>query len=218
MHPELLVKALAAMSQDTTTLDQFCHKAGIASRSVARSLAEGLLARGIGRGSASAIMSFSPGDRLATAALALDAGCDPERVSQHLTWKDFEQLAAGVLASLGYRTRTNVRFTKPRMELDVVGTSAAGLALAVDCKHWKKGGLSSISQHCAKQAKRTEELLRRESEISMAVPVVMTLHAANVRLVGGMPVVPVAKFHSFAMDVSGFLDEVLVFTREPASR
>ncbi|WP_158435016.1 restriction endonuclease [Nitrososphaera viennensis] len=204
------------MSQDTT-LDQFCRDAGIASRSVARSLAEALLSRGIGRGSPSA-MSFSPGDRLAAAALALEAGCDPERVSQHLTWRDFEQLAAGVLASLGYSTRTNVRFTKPRMELDVVGTSAAGLALAVDCKHWKRSNLSSISQHCARQAKRADELLRRESNISAAVPVVMTLHAASVRLVGGMPVVPVAKFHSFAMDVRGFLDEVLVVTRGPASR
>jgi hypothetical protein len=215
LHPELLVRALAAMSQDTT-LDKFCQDAGIASRSVARRLAEDLLSRGIGRGSASA-MSFSPRDRLAAAALALEAGCDPEHVSQHLTWKDFEQLAAGVLASLGYCTKTNVRFTKPRMELDVVGTNSTGLALAVDCKHWKRSNLSSISQHCARQARRVEELLRRESEISVAVPV-MTLHAASVRLVAGMPVVPVAKFHSFAMDVRWFLDEVLVVTREPASR
>lgn len=217
MHPELLVKALAAMSQEEITLDRFCQDACIASRSVARGLAEALLSRGIGRGSASA-MSFSSADRMAAAALALEAGCDPERVSQHLAWKDFEQLAAGVLGSLGYRTRTNVRFTKPRMELDVVGTSAAGLALAVDCKHWKRCSPSSISQHCARQAKRAEELLRREGEISMAVPVIMTLHAESVRLVGGMPVVPVAKFHSFAMDVRGFLDEILVVRREPASR
>lgn len=215
MHPELLVKALAAMSEETT-LDRFCQDACIASRSVARSLAEALLSRGIGRGSASA-MSFSSGDRLAAATLALEAGCDPERVSQHLTWKDFEQLAAGVLSSLGYQTRTNVRFTKPRMELDVVGTSAAGLALAVDCKHWKRSNLSSIAQHCARQAKRAEELLRREEGISKAVPVVMTLHAEKVHFVGdGMPVVPVAKFRSFAMDVSGFLDKVLVVTRGSA--
>lgn len=218
MPPELLVRALAAMSQDTT-LDLFCLDSGIASRSVARGLAEALLSLGIGSGSSTGAMSFSPGDRLAAAALALEAGCDPEAVSQHLTWKDFEQLAASVLLSLGYRTRTNVRFTKPRMELDVVGVSASGLALAVDCKHWRRGtGSSSLSAHCARQSKRAEELLKRESGISMAVPVIMTLHAASILYVGGMPVVPVAKFHSFAMDVRGFLDEVLVITRAPASR
>lgn len=218
MHPELLVRALAAMSQDTT-LDQFCHKAGIASRSVARSLAEALLSRGIGRGSAASAMSFSSRDRLAAAALALEAGCDPEGVSQHLDWKDFEQLAAQVLVSLGYRTRTNVRFTKPRMELDVVGTGSSGLALAVDCKHWNRINPSSLSAHCARQAKRAEELLKRESEISLVVPVVMTLHAPSIFFVdSGMPVVPVAKFRSFAMDVRGFLDDILVIRRVSASR
>jgi hypothetical protein len=214
MHPELLVRALAAMSQETT-FDQFCIDASIASRSVARDLTKELLSRGIGKGSASTL-SFSSSDRLAAAELALEAGSDAERVSQHLNWKDFEQLAAGVLVSLGYRTKTNVRFTRPRMELDVVGTSASGLTLAVDCKHWKRSNLSSISQHCIRQTKRTEELLRREKEISMAVPVIMTLHASSMRVVAGIPIVPVAKFHSFALDVHGYLDKVLVFTRGSA--
>ncbi len=212
------MRALAALSQDTT-LDQFCHEAGIASRSVARRLAEALLSQGIGRGSAASAMSFSPCDRLAAAALALEAGCDPEGVSQHLTWKDFEQLAAQVLTSLGYKTRTNVRFTKPRMELDVVGIGPSGLALAGDCKHWNRASPSSLSAHCTRQAKRAEELLKRESEISAVVPVVVTLRAARILFVGdGMPIVPVAKFRSFAMDVRGFLDEILVIRRASASR
>lgn len=216
MQPALLLRALAAMSK-TTTFDQFCIDAGIASRSVARDLTKELLSLGIGKGSASAL-SFSSNDRLATATLALEAGSDAEQVSQHLSWKDFEQLAAGVLASLGYRTRTNMRFTKPRMELDVVGTSASGFALSIDCKHWKRSSLSSISQHCIKQVKRTEELLRREEDIAVAVPVIMTLHASNMRIVEGIPIVPVAKFHTFALDVQGFLDKVLVITRGSASR
>jgi hypothetical protein len=199
-----------------TTLEKFCHDAGIASRSVARDLANSLLYLGIGNGSMNA-MSFSGADKLAAATLALKAGCDPERVSQKLSWKDFEQLAASVLDSLGYRTATNIRFTKPRMELDVVGKTANGFALAVDCKHWKRSNLSSISGHCIRQAIRAEELIKRDPEIRSAVPVVMTLHSERVKFVGrGIPVVPVAKFHSFAMDIRGFLDEVFVVKRESA--
>ena len=211
VHPELIARAIPAMS-GATTLDRFREQAGIASRTVARDLAEALLSRGIGSGSASA-MSFSPGDRLAAATLALESGCDPERVSQQLSWRDFEQLAAGILSSLGYRTRTNLRFTKPRMELDVVGASA-GLAIAVDCKHWSRA--SSLSQFCTKQAARAQELARRDSSIREAVPAILTLHAARVRFVAGVPVVPVAQFRSFVIDVRGFLKEIRVVRQGPA--
>ncbi|WP_415283077.1 restriction endonuclease [Candidatus Nitrososphaera sp. FF02] len=138
---------------------------------------------------------------------------DPERVSQQLSWKDFEQLAAGILSSLGYRTRTNVRFTKPRMELDVVGVSA-GLAIAVDCKHWSRASL--LSQFCTKQAARAQELVRRDSSIREAVPAILTLHAARVRFAAGVPVVPVAQFRSFVIDVRGFMEEIRVVRQGPA--
>jgi hypothetical protein len=160
-------------------------------------------------------MSFSPKDRLAAAALALESGCDPEQVSMHLSWKDFEQLAAGVLASLGYRTKTNVRFTKPRMELDVVGVSA-GLAIAVDCKHWNRNNGSSIAQFCEKQARRVEELVRRDAKIQKGVPAILTLHAPRVRFVAGVPVVPVAQFRSFVIDMQGFMGEIRVVRQGPA--
>lgn len=216
LQPELLIRALAAMSAETT-LEKFCLDAGFASMTVGRSIADALFDQGIGRRTA-LVMSFSAADRLAVAAFALGEGCDAERVSQHLTWKDFEQLAAEVLTSLGFRTRTNVRFVKPRMELDVVAVNASGLALAVDCKHWNRSSLSSLSQHCSRQVRRTEELLRRDIKISMAVPVILTLHAPNVKLIDCMPIVPVSKFRSFALDIQGFLDEILVVRRGSASR
>jgi hypothetical protein len=95
------------------------------------------------------------------------------------------------------------------MEIDVVGTSS-GFAIAVDCKHWKRGSLSSIEGFAEKQAARAERLLKHDNRVSMAVPVVMTLHAESVRFAGGVPVVPVHKFRSFVMDVKGFLPEIYV--------
>ena len=215
VQPELLVKALAAM-EGQTTREKFHTDSGIASRSVANEVIGFMCDRGIGTASGKAL-AFSSGDRLQAAVIALQSSCDVEQVSQHLTWKDFESLASEVLSSLGYSTRTNVRFTKPRMEIDVVGVDS-GFCLAVDCKHWKKSNLSAIGQFCEKQAARVEELVRRDSKISTAVPAILTLHAERVRFVAGIPVIPVMQFRSFAMDAKGFLGEMQVVRQGPASR
>jgi hypothetical protein len=215
VRPDLLSKALAAM-RDQTTVEEFHSASGIASRSVAKGVLEFVLAKDIGRHSRGGI-SFCGRDRLQVAAIALQAGGDIEEVSQHLSWRDFEGLASEVLRSLGYATRTNVRFTKPRMEIDVLGVDA-GFALAVDCKHWKRSSMSSISRFCAKQAARTHELVKRDRRISGAVPAILTLHAERLRFLGRVPVVPALQFRSFAMDVKGFLDDMLVIWQEPAAR
>lgn len=206
MHPDLLVKALAAMEPETT-LEKFQAASGIASRAVARSVLDFLARNDIGATGRSGI-KFSGSDRLYAAMLALQGGCDMERVSAHLSWRDFEKLASEALASFGYRTQTNVQLTRPRMEIDVVGVSS-GFAIAVDCKHWKRSSMSSIAGFAEKQAARARRLIKH-GMASQAVPVIMTLHAESVRFAGGVPVVPVHKFRSFVMDVKGFLPEIYV--------
>lgn len=207
MQPELLVKALAAIEPETT-LEKFQAASGIAGRSVAKGVLDFLASNNIGT-TAKSVIKFSGSDRLYAAMLALQIGCDIEQVSGYLSWKDFEKLASQVLRSFGYRTQTNLQLTKPRMEIDVVGVSS-GFAIAVDCKHWKRNSLSSIASFSERQASRAECLLKHDNKISMAVPVIMTLHAESVRFAGGVPVVPVHKFKSFVVDVKGFLPEIYV--------
>src|ERR671914_562541 len=113
-------------------------------------------------------------------------------------------------AFFGYRTRTNVRLSKPRMEVDVVGTDLDGFTLAVDCKHWKRNNLSSISFFCEKQVARAKRLMEGDKRISQVVPVVLTLHPDSVRFIHGVPLVPILKFRSFLMDVKGFLPKMYV--------
>lgn len=210
MHPDLLVKALAAIEPETT-FQKFQAASGIASRSVTKNVLDFLESNGIGTVVAGEgnVIKFEATSRLYAGMLAVQAGCSIERVSEHLTWKDFEKLAAEVLASLGYRTRTNVQLTKPRMEIDVVGTSA-GFAIAVDCKHWKKSSsASSVAAFARKQTERSKRLLSFDKTISRVVPVIMTLRAGPVAFVGpGVPVVPIHKFRSFVMEVEGFLPEI----------
>jgi hypothetical protein len=207
MHPELLAQALAAIEPETT-LAKFHAASGIASRSVAKSILDFLLSNGIGSISKQTV-TFRDSDRLKVAALALQMGCDVEQISIQLSWQDFEKLASQVLMSFDYKTQTNVRFTKPRMEIDVVGVNS-GFAIVVDCKHWKRNNLSSISSYSRKQATRAERLIQCDKKISQAVPVILTLHAESVRFVNGIPIVPIFRFKSFVMDVKGFLPEICV--------
>jgi hypothetical protein len=207
MRPELLVQALAAIEPETN-LAKFQETARIASRSVAKSILDFLSSNGIGSISKQAV-AFKDSDRLKAAAIALQMGCDAEQVSKHLSWQDFEKLASQLLVSFGYKTQTNVRFTKPRMEIDVVGVSS-GFAIVVDCKHWKRNNLSSISNYSCKQAARAERLILHDKKISQAVPVILTLHTESVRFVGGIPIVPIFRFKSFIMDVKSFLPEIHV--------
>jgi Holliday junction resolvase-like predicted endonuclease len=207
MYPELLARALSAIEPETS-LSKFQQTAGITSKSVAQSILDFLLSNDIGSVSKQTVI-FSDLDRLEAAALALRMGCDVEQVSKQLSWQDFEKLASQVLMSFGYNTQTNVRFTKPRMEIDVIGVNS-GFAIVVDCKHWKRNNLSSISNYSRKQAARAERLIQRDKKISQAVPVILTLHAESVRFVNGIPIVPIFRFKSFVMDVNGFLPEICV--------
>lgn len=211
MHPALFARAVKGMA-GSTNIDEFSAASGIPGRSVANGVVEFLLARGVGTADG-ASLRFSGRDRVEAAMLAIEAGCDPELVSSSLSWKDFEGLASHVLASLGYQTRANVRFTRPRMEIDVVGVDS-GFAVAFDCKHWKKNNLSAVSAYCAKQAARVQELVKREHDIVQAVPAVLTLHAERVVSAGGVPVVPVSRLGSFLADIRGFLPELCVVTRQ----
>jgi hypothetical protein len=207
VNPDLLVKSLAAI-EPRSTFEKFREVSGISSKSLAKNVLDFLVSNDIGVITRNNI-EFSGSDRLNAAMVALQMGCDIERVSGRLSWKDFEKLASEVLASCGYRTQTNVHLTKPRMEIDVVGISS-GFAIAVDCKHWKMSSPSSLTAFSAKQSARAMRLPKWDPNVRSAVPVIMTLHAESVKFVSRVPVVPVHKFRSFVIDVKGFLPEIYV--------
>jgi hypothetical protein len=116
MHADLLVKVLGAIeSEKVMTVDSFQQACAISSKSVAKSLLDYLEVNNIGCVSKNTV-KFSGSDRIHAAMLALQMRGDIEQISTYLSWKDFERLASEVLRSFGYRTQTNVRFAKPRME------------------------------------------------------------------------------------------------------
>jgi hypothetical protein len=127
-------------------------------------------------------------------------GCDIELISKRIDWRDFECLTSHILNSLGYDIKCNLRLTKPRIELDVVGINA-NFAIVIDCKHWNYNNLSALSKFAKKQKDRTKILLNKNEELDCAVPVLVTLHSLNVHYFYGVPIVPISKFKLFVIEL-----------------
>ena len=62
----------------------------------------------------------------------------------HWIGGDFEGLTAEILTEKNFAVIKNMMLTKPRMEIDVVGIRL-GIAILIDCKHWKRYSPSSLS-------------------------------------------------------------------------
>jgi hypothetical protein len=210
MHSELLVRALTGISAETTA-EEFMIRAGIRSKPIAENVLDFMRTNGIGTLSGSKII-FSNGDKLKIAILAVKMGCDIEQISEKLTWKDFEALSSKILRLYGYKTEIHVTFLKPRMEIDVVGLKSQ-FAITVDCKHWKHGSISILSFYAKRQIERTKILLIKRSNISSAIPIILTLHSAKVLFINGTPIVPITKFRSFLEGLEENLSDVYVLYR-----
>jgi hypothetical protein len=210
MHPELLARALSAISPETTA-EEFRIRASIISKPISENVLDFLTNNGIGTLSGSKIL-FSNEDRIKIAILAIKMGCDIEQISKKLTWKDFEALASKILKLSGYKTAIHVTFSKPRMEIDVVGIKSK-FAITVDCKHWKHGSLAILSFYTKRQIERTKILLVKKSNISFAIPIILTLHSTKVRFIKGTPIVPITEFKSFLDGIEDNLLEIYVLYR-----
>ncbi|MDQ3835756.1 MAG: restriction endonuclease [Thermoproteota archaeon] len=201
----MLLKVLGGIQPEKVmTIGNFQQACSIPSCSVARSVLDYLVSNDIGSLSNDNI-KFSASDKMLTAILAIQMKADIEQVSSYLSWREFEKLASELLRSFGYSTRTNLSFGKPRIEIDVIGTSSDGFTIAVDCKHWRRNNLSLISNFCQKQAARALRLIEYDKSVSQVLPVVVTLHAEAIRFVDTVPVVPIHRFRSFLMDVRGYM-------------
>ncbi|MFL6337904.1 MAG: hypothetical protein ACJ718_02150 [Nitrososphaeraceae archaeon] len=209
MHPELIARAISGIMSPNTNVNEFIVNSMIFNKSVAKNVLHYLSLKGIGSISRD-VITFSRSDRLKTAIIALQIGCDIERVSKAVTWKDFEALTLEMLHTFGYATEMNLRFTKPRCEIDVIGIDSAR-ALVIDCKHWKRSNISLISTYVKKQLIRTELFLeRRRKSITFAIPIVLTLHSEKVHFINKVPIIPINEFASFLRDFEWNYQEIHV--------
>jgi len=150
-----------------------------------------------------------------SAALALTRlGVDPGQVARSLTWKEFEEYCALAIAAAGYAVRMNVRLRKPTRQIDIVAESPS-LVLSVDCKHWGRGASAAgLEEAAAAQIERTA-VCAAGTLTGLGrtfLPVLLTMVDNQVKVVQGVPVVPLRSLREFLASVSRF-DEGLHFVR-----
>ena len=179
--------------------------------SASKNILDEILSLGIGRLNDDQYF-FNDGDRLRTAIEMLRCGSQLEQISESLGWKDFEGLVAEILASKNFAVMKNLILTKPRMEIDVVGVRL-GVAMLIDCKHWKRYSHSALNMAVKKQVNRTKHYVSK-TQGAVAVPVIVTLAQDMVEFIDRVPIVQILQFHSFVDDLYGNLDDIQTIRTE----
>jgi len=186
---------------DISTKD-FSTVVGI-NEELAKNILDNFIENGIGDKN-NDLFHFKESDKLRSSLLAIKNGVPIEDVSTLLNWQDFETLTLEILDSLDFRCSKNFFLKKPRMEIDVIGIKF-GMAILIDCKHWKRLSNSSLQNSVKKQIERTKHYLKN-SKIKMAIPAIVTLHQEGVTIINGTPIIPIFQFRSFLEDFYGNTD------------
>ena len=155
---------------------------------------------------------FQDGDKLQIATLLLENGSPIDEIAAVLNWRDFEGLTGKIMSSKNFAVIKNMMLTKPRMEIDVVGIRM-GIAVLIDCKHWKRYSPSSLSSAVRKQIRRTVQYVAK-TQGAMAVPVIVTLYQDRINFIENVPIVPILQFSSFIDEFYGNLDQVRIIKRD----
>ena len=145
-------------------------------------------------------------NKLKTVLSAIKSGAPIEEASRDVDWKDFEGLVAEILESKNFEVIRNFRMRKPTMEIDVVGIHL-GVAVLIDCKHWKRMTNSALEKIVLRQIDRVKHYVANTDEV-VAAPVIVTLYQEETKLVRKVPIVPIIQFSSFIDEFYGNLEEI----------
>ena len=204
MNPKQVVKGINGILEGGVSVTDFSIVTELDEIS-AKELLYTLVQNGIGTWNDDLVDFDIPNDRLQTALFAIKLGADVEYVSEYLTWQDFESITGLILEKKDFDVTKNLILTKPRMEIDVVGTKM-DIALLIDCKHWKTMSKSALDEIVKKQVERVKRYVTDEN--MSALPVIVTLHQEEVQFIENVPIVPIMKLSSFLDEFVGNLDSL----------
>ena len=204
MNPKLIVKGINGIIEGGVSVTDFSIASELDENS-AKEMLYTLVQNGIGVWNDDLVNFNIPNDRIQTALFAIKLGADVESVSEYLTWQDFESITGLFLQEKDFDVTKNLILTKPRMEIDVVGTKM-DIALLVDCKHWKTMSKSALDEIVKKQVERVKRYVADEN--MSALPVIVTLHQEEIQFIENVPIVPIMKLSSFLDEFVGNLDSL----------
>jgi hypothetical protein len=204
MNPKLVVKGINGILEGGVSITDFSIITELDEIS-AKELLYMLVQNGIGTWNDDLVDFDVPNDRLQTALFAIKLGADVESVSEYLTWQDFESITGLILEKKDFDVTKNLILTKPRMEIDVVGTKM-DIALLIDCKHWKTMSKSALDEIVKKQVERVKRYVADKN--MSALPAIVTLHQEEIQFIENVPIVPIMKLSSFLDEFVGNLDSL----------
>ena len=204
MHHKLIIRGIRAIIPGGISPHDFATASEMDEFS-AKELLQIFIHNGIGRLDEN-IVEFRDSDRISASVFAIRNGANIEDVSEFLSWQNFEELVSHILDENGFQVQKNLILTKPRMEIDVVGTKL-GISILIDCKHWKRMTQSALNDIVNKQVERVKSYVEK-TESTSAVPVIVTLHQEKVDFVNQVPIVPIMELSSFLDEFYGNLDKM----------
>lgn len=174
------------------------------------------------------VVKASMSGRLRLAVRAVEAGADIEEVSRALGWREFEEMAAYILEENGFDVLRHLRFRARgrRWEIDLLALRHPNI-LCVECKRWRRGLRGSTLFEVAEGQRRRVEALREVAAGSLPIegwrriillPIVLSLTPPPMRLVDGVPTVPILELPSFLSSFEGYLDELWHLTLKQGDR
>jgi hypothetical protein len=92
------------------------------------------------------------------------------------------------------------------MEIDVIGINH-GVAVLIDCKHWKRMSSSTLREIVKKQVARVEHYVGKTQGV-IAVPAIVTLYQEEISFIYNVPIIPILQFSSFLDEFYGNLDDL----------
>ena len=204
MNTKLLIQAISGVIPGGISTKDF---AAIIStdKNTAEKILDMLTQNGIGQ-TIGNLVNFEDGDKLKTALFAIKNGVPIEEVSRYIDWKDFEGLVAEILDSKHFDVLRNFRLTKPTMEIDVVGVRL-GIALIIDCKHWKRLSHSALETIVVKQVERVKHYISNAKDV-IAAPVIVTLNQEETSFISKVPIVSILQLSSFIDEFYGSMEEI----------
>lgn len=150
----------------------------------------------------------------------MERGFSVARLSELISWRDFESVAAEILSAFSYSVVPNVVLTSPaRLQVDVVGVDrASGRAVVVDCKHWGKSTRSALRAAAQKHSERVAKMAKYKAYLSSkypplgwakrAVPLIVTLSRPQLRAHSGVLIVSISELNAALRDLDLVLEEL----------
>jgi Holliday junction resolvase len=168
-------------------------------------------------------LSLDSCQRVMLAEHLIHAGRDPQKISKHLRWQEFESFSLRALEENGFQATKHLilKTRSGRREIDVLAWNDNFL-LAIDCKHWLRGlSTSRLNAAVRAQADRAEALaakpmlliklgVTRLSRRRIA-PIIFTLGNPLQTVVGQVPIVSISKLVSFLYGISPADERYLSF-------